>query len=216
MRINIDLVSLATLPLEEPQNIPQTLMESLHSCNRGTPTTFNETQLISISSTDEDDVDEEVNTGSKVGLFQPLSGEDETYLPEPEPKPYNGCTMRDEIEIVPDSHYINSECDSEDEQLSNAALFHGDPDAMADLVSDEGSPSRLAFTKRGRPFKLYGDYVWKATKSSNKSEFVEAMNQLKDANMDAYNWVMKIDAKHWSRHAFDEHVKSDHVTNNIT
>ncbi|KAK4842810.1 hypothetical protein QYF36_000419 [Acer negundo] len=67
MRINIDLVSLATLPLEEPQNIPQTLMESLHSCNRGTPTTFNETQLISISSTDEDDVDEEVNTGSKVG-----------------------------------------------------------------------------------------------------------------------------------------------------
>ncbi|KAI9185113.1 hypothetical protein LWI28_004239 [Acer negundo] len=42
------------------------------------------------------------------------------------------------------------------------------------------------------------------------------MNQLNDANMDAYNWVMKIDAKHWSRHAFDEHVKSDHVTNNIT
>ncbi|KAK2661203.1 hypothetical protein Ddye_007736 [Dipteronia dyeriana] len=56
----------------------------------------------------------------------------------------------------------------------------------------------------------------KAVKNSNKPEFVEVMNQLKDANMDAYNWVMKIDAKHWSRHAFDEQVKSNHVTNNIT
>ncbi|KAK4843811.1 hypothetical protein QYF36_012891 [Acer negundo] len=163
-------------------------MESLHSCNCGTPTTFNETELISISSIDEDNVDEEINTGPKAGSFQPLSSEDETYLPEPEP--YNGCTMGDETETVPDSHYSNSECDSDDEQLSNAASFHGDPNAMANLVSDEGSPSRLAFTKRGRPFK--------------------------DAKMDAYSRVMKIDAKHWSRHAFDEHVKSDHVINNIT
>ena len=50
-------------------------MESLHSCNRGTPTTFNETELIFISSTDEEDADEEVNTGPNVGLFQPLSSE---------------------------------------------------------------------------------------------------------------------------------------------
>ncbi|KAI9197549.1 hypothetical protein LWI28_000494 [Acer negundo] len=65
--------------------------------------------------------------------------------------------MGDETKIVPDSHYSNSECDSDDEQLSNAASFHRDPDDMANLVSDEGSPSRLAFTKRGRPFKLGGN-----------------------------------------------------------
>ncbi|KAI9186521.1 hypothetical protein LWI28_018105 [Acer negundo] len=86
MRINIDLMSLATLPLEE---IPQMPMESLHPCN---------------------------------------------------PEPYNGCTMGDETESILDSHYSNSECDLDDEQLSNAASFHGDPDTMADLISDEGSP----------------------------------------------------------------------------
>ncbi|KAK4400523.1 hypothetical protein Sango_1158400 [Sesamum angolense] len=32
----------------------------------------------------------------------------------------------------------------------------------------------------------------------------------------AYDWLLKIPAEMWSRHAFDERLKNDHVTNNIS
>lgn len=35
-------------------------------------------------------------------------------------------------------------------------------------------------------------------------------------NLEAYNYLHRIDAKHWSRHAFNEMVKNEHVTNNCT
>ena len=60
------------------------------------------------------------------------------------------------------------------------------------------------------------DMVWKAAKSSNNADFQNAMREMQETDQDAYNYMMKIPTKHWSRHAFDEHVKSDHVTNNIS
>ncbi|KAL5736620.1 hypothetical protein ACOSQ2_031408 [Xanthoceras sorbifolium] len=42
------------------------------------------------------------------------------------------------------------------------------------------------------------------------------MKEMKDGYLDAYNYMNKIPVCHWSRHAFDRHVKSDHVTNNIS
>ncbi|KAL5733869.1 hypothetical protein ACOSP7_031730 [Xanthoceras sorbifolium] len=60
------------------------------------------------------------------------------------------------------------------------------------------------------------DLVFKTGKSTNKAEFDNAMKEMNDANLDAYNYMTNIPVCHWSRHAFDRHVKSDHVTNNIS
>ncbi|KAL5827142.1 hypothetical protein ACOSQ4_018939 [Xanthoceras sorbifolium] len=60
------------------------------------------------------------------------------------------------------------------------------------------------------------DMVFKAAKSTNKVDFDEAMKEMMEADMDAYNYMSRIPIYHWSRHAFDPHVKSDHVTNNIS
>ncbi|KAL5750593.1 hypothetical protein ACOSP7_025196 [Xanthoceras sorbifolium] len=35
-------------------------------------------------------------------------------------------------------------------------------------------------------------------------------------DIDAKTWLDKIDLIHWSRHAFDQSIKCDHVTNNMT
>ncbi|KAL5830481.1 hypothetical protein ACOSQ3_019949 [Xanthoceras sorbifolium] len=42
------------------------------------------------------------------------------------------------------------------------------------------------------------------------------MKEMKERDMDAYNYMSRIPVCHWSRHAFDGHVKSDHMTNNIS
>ncbi|KAK2646147.1 hypothetical protein Ddye_021342 [Dipteronia dyeriana] len=42
------------------------------------------------------------------------------------------------------------------------------------------------------------------------------ISKLKTANEDAYNYIIKVELHHWTLHAFDSHVKSDYVTNNIT
>ncbi|KAL5770913.1 hypothetical protein ACOSP7_015067 [Xanthoceras sorbifolium] len=39
---------------------------------------------------------------------------------------------------------------------------------------------------------------------------------MKNADLDAYNYMTNIPVRHWSRHAFDGHVKSNLMTNNIS
>ncbi|TXG50735.1 hypothetical protein EZV62_023259 [Acer yangbiense] len=51
---------------------------------------------------------------------------------------------------------------------------------------------------------------------STKQGFMEEISKLKTVNEDAYNYIMKVELHHWALHAFDRHVKSDYVTNNIT
>ncbi|KAL5763217.1 hypothetical protein ACOSP7_019481 [Xanthoceras sorbifolium] len=58
--------------------------------------------------------------------------------------------------------------------------------------------------------------VVKVAKDTNKTDFDEAMKEMREADMNAYNYMSRIPVRHWSRHAFDAHVKSDHVTNNIS
>ncbi|KAL5753631.1 hypothetical protein ACOSP7_021851 [Xanthoceras sorbifolium] len=60
------------------------------------------------------------------------------------------------------------------------------------------------------------DMVFKAAKSTNKANFDKTMKKMREANIDAYNYMSRIPVCHWSRHAFDPYVKSDHVTNNIS
>ncbi|KAK3221869.1 hypothetical protein Dsin_008894 [Dipteronia sinensis] len=42
------------------------------------------------------------------------------------------------------------------------------------------------------------------------------MSQIKAVDLAAYSWLLGIPSKHWSRHGFEESIKVDHVTNNIT
>jgi hypothetical protein len=39
---------------------------------------------------------------------------------------------------------------------------------------------------------------------------------IKTINDNVHSWLEKVLAKHWSRHAIDDKVKIDHVTNNLT
>ncbi|KAL0401741.1 UNVERIFIED_CONTAM: hypothetical protein Slati_4204000 [Sesamum latifolium] len=59
-------------------------------------------------------------------------------------------------------------------------------------------------------------YFWQAAKSYNAAGFNFALHKIKELKPAAYDWLLKIHAEMWSRHAFDERLKNDHVTNNIS
>ena len=44
----------------------------------------------------------------------------------------------------------------------------------------------------------------------------EAMDSIKDLNIEAWKYLMKIPKFAWARHAFSTAIKCDHVTNNFT
>ncbi|KAL5758424.1 hypothetical protein ACOSP7_021035 [Xanthoceras sorbifolium] len=57
---------------------------------------------------------------------------------------------------------------------------------------------------------------WKCSRSNNLFEFNDAMAEIRRVDMNAKTWLNKIDPIHWFRHAFDQSIKCDHVTNNMT
>ncbi|KAL5760767.1 hypothetical protein ACOSQ2_019605 [Xanthoceras sorbifolium] len=57
---------------------------------------------------------------------------------------------------------------------------------------------------------------WICSRSSNLFEFNDVMAKIERIDIDARTWLDKIDTLHWSRHAFDQSIKYDHVTNNMT
>ncbi|XP_043687779.1 uncharacterized protein LOC122639002 [Telopea speciosissima] len=57
---------------------------------------------------------------------------------------------------------------------------------------------------------------WSASKASNSFFFGKAMNDMKDKNKEAYDWLSKNPPNMWARHAFDFRCKSDHITNNMS
>ncbi|KAL5783694.1 hypothetical protein ACOSP7_008723 [Xanthoceras sorbifolium] len=57
---------------------------------------------------------------------------------------------------------------------------------------------------------------WKASRSCTVYDFNRIMDAIKSTNKDARIWLDKIDPAYWSKHAFDNSVKCDHVTNNMT
>ncbi|KAK3225583.1 hypothetical protein Dsin_005445 [Dipteronia sinensis] len=63
---------------------------------------------------------------------------------------------------------------------------------------------------------LNGKHVWKAANCSNHRDFMEAMEELKTYNPEAYIYMTKVPLKQWAAHVFDANVKSEHTTNNIT
>ncbi|KAH9753011.1 SWIM-type domain-containing protein [Citrus sinensis] len=57
---------------------------------------------------------------------------------------------------------------------------------------------------------------WKACRAANQYDFERAMSQIRAKDQNCYEWLRKIPPAQWSRSGFDHHVKSDHVTNNMT
>ncbi|KAL0325623.1 UNVERIFIED_CONTAM: hypothetical protein Sradi_5131600 [Sesamum radiatum] len=59
-------------------------------------------------------------------------------------------------------------------------------------------------------------YFWQAARSYSAAGFNFALYKIKELKPTAYEWLLKIPAEMWSRHAFDPRIKNDHVTNNIS
>ncbi|KAL0354010.1 UNVERIFIED_CONTAM: hypothetical protein Sangu_0982300 [Sesamum angustifolium] len=59
-------------------------------------------------------------------------------------------------------------------------------------------------------------YFWQAARSYNAAGFNFALHKIKELKPAAYEWLLKIPAELWSRHAFDHRLKNDHVTNNLS
>ncbi|KAK2642843.1 hypothetical protein Ddye_024606 [Dipteronia dyeriana] len=57
---------------------------------------------------------------------------------------------------------------------------------------------------------------WKASRSSNLFHFNAALNSIGEVDSKAMQWLMKIDPHCWSRFGYDQNIRCDHVTNNMT
>nr|XP_043639155.1 uncharacterized protein LOC122610227 [Erigeron canadensis] len=63
--------------------------------------------------------------------------------------------------------------------------------------------------------KLYKDIFWRCATATTVPGFKATMAQMKRLNVDAYNWLRKIDPQHWSRSHFSGRCKSDMLLNNL-
>ncbi|KAK9076157.1 hypothetical protein SSX86_004490 [Deinandra increscens subsp. villosa] len=63
--------------------------------------------------------------------------------------------------------------------------------------------------------QLYKDILWKLATSTTDVKFKNRMNELKDLNPDAHQWLSNIPAQHWSRSHFTGRALSDVLLNNM-
>ena len=57
---------------------------------------------------------------------------------------------------------------------------------------------------------------WNAARAYNEREYNEAMAAIKELNVDAHRWLMKLPVESRARHAFDGRIRCDHITNNMS
>ncbi|KAF7113214.1 hypothetical protein RHSIM_RhsimUnG0149100 [Rhododendron simsii] len=55
---------------------------------------------------------------------------------------------------------------------------------------------------------------WIAARAYNQRKFNGAMAAIKELNTEAHGYLVKLPVSSWARHAFDDRVRSDHITNN--
>ncbi|TXG63779.1 hypothetical protein EZV62_010773 [Acer yangbiense] len=84
---------------------------------------------------------------------------------------------------------------------------------MALVVGVSGEDAAATIEKEN--YNVDAVLLLEANKST-KQGFIEEISKLKTVNENAYNYIMKVGLHHWALHAFDKHVKSNYVTNNIT
>ena len=63
--------------------------------------------------------------------------------------------------------------------------------------------------------ELRGEFR-RAVRASSKDVFVKAMNGIRKIDEDSFQWLRKLNPKHWSVQAFAKFVKCNHTTNNMT
>lgn len=68
--------------------------------------------------------------------------------------------------------------------------------------------------KKKHPGLLLKKYFWQAARAYNELEFGYAMESIKSISVEAHKWLSEVSTV-WSRHAFNEAVKNDHITNNL-
>ncbi|TXG48046.1 hypothetical protein EZV62_027340 [Acer yangbiense] len=73
--------------------------------------------------------------------------------------------------------------------------------------------ANFRITYKGDHFKKL---FWRASRSSNVFDFKETLDEIGAINPDAKSLLQEIEPKHWSRHAYDQVIRFDHVTNNMT
>ncbi|RVW19595.1 hypothetical protein CK203_116607 [Vitis vinifera] len=69
--------------------------------------------------------------------------------------------------------------------------------------------------KKDFPGKVLKDAMWSAARATTKNYFDFHMDELKKLDVKAYEWLVKLDVRTWSRHAFNPRSKSDTLVNNI-
>ncbi|KAG5561539.1 hypothetical protein RHGRI_004547 [Rhododendron griersonianum] len=70
--------------------------------------------------------------------------------------------------------------------------------------------------KKVHPGMLLRKYFWEAARAYNQVEYQQAMERIKNISKEAHKWLSDVSVNQWARHAFDERVKNDHITNNLT
>ncbi|KAI9187308.1 hypothetical protein LWI28_026648 [Acer negundo] len=58
--------------------------------------------------------------------------------------------------------------------------------------------------------------VWHAAKVGHVAGFNDVMKEIREVSEKAHTWLMKSKPHEWARHKFEEEIKSDHVTNNMS
>ncbi|KAH1033541.1 hypothetical protein J1N35_045715 [Gossypium stocksii] len=72
------------------------------------------------------------------------------------------------------------------------------------------------FKKAGFRTKELKDLLWKAARASTIREFDDAMDELRNTNQHAYDWLKKKSPTHWSRSHFSFRSHSDMLVNNLS
>ncbi|KAI9166267.1 hypothetical protein LWI28_029243 [Acer negundo] len=58
--------------------------------------------------------------------------------------------------------------------------------------------------------------IWRAAKVGHVAGFNNVMKEIREVSEKAHTWLMKSKPYKWARHKFEEEIKSDHVTNNMS
>ena len=62
---------------------------------------------------------------------------------------------------------------------------------------------------------LLNNYFWQAAKSFDATGHKEAMEKIKEINIEVWKYLTKIPLTTWARHSFSSAIKCDYVTNNF-
>ncbi|KAL5827111.1 hypothetical protein ACOSQ4_018908 [Xanthoceras sorbifolium] len=127
----------------------------------------------------------------------------------------------DVVEVKNDNELVNIFSMFREYGCSNYAIQEG-----VNLHRVKNEKNRLTYKCKGEgcSWRIYASCMidglktlfWMCSRSSNLFEFNDAMAEIGRVNIDARTWLDKINPIHWSRHAFDQSIKCDHVTNNMT